>query len=219
MDREAILKEGPVVEPEKKPVYEFFKRVLDIVISVISLILLSPLFLVVAIVIRLDSKGRAIYVSDRITKNGKVFKMYKFRTMHEDAEDHLEKLKEHNEIKDGPAFKMTDDPRITRVGRFLRKSSIDELPQLVNIIKGDMSIVGPRPPLPREVADYTPYQYQRLGVVQGLTCYWQCSGRNDIGFKEWVELDLKYIRERSLWTDTKIFFRTFGAVFTMKGAK
>ena len=131
----------------------------------------------------------------------------------------MQELLEKNEMKGGPTFKMKNDPRITPVGRFLRKTSIDELPQLINILKGDMTIVGPRPPLPREVALYTPYQYQRLGVKGGLTCYWQISGRNNIGFDEWVELDLKYIRERSLWTDTKIFFRTFGAVFTGRGAQ
>lgn len=219
MERESTSLDFPVVVPAHKPVYECVKRILDLVISVIALILLSPLFLITIIAIRLDSPGKAMYVSDRLTKDGKVFKMYKFRSMYEDADERLQALMEHNEIKDGPAFKMKDDPRITRVGRFIRKTSIDELPQLINIIRGEMAIVGPRPPLPWEVEQYTPYQYQRLGVIQGLTCFWQCSGRNDIGFQEWVELDLKYIRERSLWTDFKIICKTFGAVFTMKGAQ
>lgn len=212
-------REYEIVVPKKKPFYEAVKRFFDVVLSVIGLILLSPLFLITAILIRLESRGGAFYVSERVGKDGKRFQMYKFRSMYEEADKHLQELMDQNEIKDGPAFKMTFDPRITRIGRFLRKTSIDELPQLLNIIKGDMTIVGPRPPLPHEVADYTPYQMQRLGVKQGLTCYWQCSGRNNIGFVEWVELDLKYIRERSFLTDLKIILKTFGAVFTMDGAK
>ncbi len=206
------------VLPEKKPVYEAIKRVLDILVASIALVLVSPVLLIAVIAIRLNSPGKAIYVSDRMTTGGKIFKMFKLRSMYLDAEKRLESLREQNEMKDGPAFKMKNDPRITRVGKFLRKTSIDELPQLINVIKGDMSIVGPRPPLPDEVARYTPYQKQRLGVKQGLTCYWQASGRNNIGFEEWVELDLKYIRERSLWTDFKIVLKTFKAVISMKGA-
>ena len=209
----------PIVVPKRKPVYEAVKRLLDILICSVALILLSPILLIIIIVIRLDSPGKAIYVSERLTKDGKPFKMYKFRSMRENAEEELDEILDQNEITDGPAFKMKDDPRVTRVGRFIRKASIDELPQLINVIRGEMTIVGPRPPLPREVAEYTPYQRQRLGVKQGLTCYWQCCGRNNIGFLEWVELDLKYIRERSLWTDIKIFFKTIFAVFTMKGAE
>ncbi len=207
------------VLPKDAPVYEAIKRVCDVLLALLVLILVIPILLVAGIAIRLTSPGKAIYVSERVTKDGRVFRMYKLRSMYLDAEARLEQYLSQNEIKDGPAFKMKNDPRITPVGRILRKTSIDELPQLLNVIKGDMSIVGPRPPLPREVRQYTPYQLQRLGVKQGLTCYWQISGRNEIGFTEWVELDLKYIRERSLWTDTKIFFKTFGAVFTMRGAQ
>lgn len=203
----------------RKPVYEFFKRFFDIVFSALSLVLLSPVFLIIAIVIRCCDGGPAFYVSTRLTKDGKPFRMYKFRSMRINADRELEALKDRNEIKDGPSFKLEDDPRVTKVGRFLRRSSLDELPQLLNILLGDMTFVGPRPPLPEEVRQYTPYQMRRLGVKQGLTCYWQCSGRNDIGFLEWVELDLKYIRERSVLTDIKIFFRTIGAVITMKGAR
>ena len=209
---------GKVVLPETKPLYEAIKRIFDILLSAFFLLLLSPLFLIVAVAVRIDSPGKAFYVSERMTKNGKVFRMFKFRSMEMDAESRLKKLESQNEIKDGPAFKMKNDPRVTRVGKILRKTSIDELPQLLNVLLGDMTIVGPRPPLPSEVARYTPYQLQRLGVKTGLTCYWQSSGRNDIGFEEWVELDLKYIRERSLWVDLKIIFKTFFAVFSMKGA-
>ena len=209
--------EGTVI-PAKKPVYECFKRFFDILLATIALIVTAPFILIAALAIRLDSKGRAFYVSERVTKDGKVFQMFKLRTMYLDADKRLKDLMEENEYKDAPAFKMKNDPRITRVGRFLRKTSIDELPQLINVIAGQMSVVGPRPPLPDEVARYTPYQRQRLGVKGGLTCYWQSSGRNDIGFDEWVELDLKYIRERSLWTDFKIILKTFGAVFSMRGA-
>lgn len=211
-------KELGTVIPENKPFYERVKRVFDVLISFLALLLLSPVILFAMLAIVLTSKGSPIYVSDRITRGGRVFRMYKLRSMYLDADRRLEELLRHNEITDGPAFKMKNDPRITPVGRFLRKTSIDELPQLINILKGDMTIVGPRPPLPREVALYTPYQKQRLGVTQGLTCYWQISGRNNIGFEEWVELDLKYIRERGFLTDAKIFFKTFVAVFTMRGA-
>ena len=207
-----------LVLPEKKPVYECCKRVFDVVFALIALILVSPVILIAAIAVRLDSKGRAFYVSDRLTKNGKVFKMFKIRTMYLDADQRLQELMAQNEYKDAPVFKMKNDPRITRVGRVLRKTSIDELPQLLNVIIGQMSIVGPRPPLPAEVARYTPYQLQRLGVKCGITCFWQASGRNDIGFDEWVELDLKYIRERSVRTDLSIIGKTFGAVFSMRGA-
>lgn len=219
MNQDTVLEESKRVLPKKKRGYEIVKRISDIVIALFALILLSPVLLITGIAIRLTSKGKAIYVSERVTKDGKVFRMYKFRSMYEDADKRLQELLSQNEMKGGPAFKMKNDPRITPVGRFIRKASIDELPQLWNIIKGDMTIVGPRPPLPREVEQYTPYQKQRLGVTQGLTCYWQISGRNNIGFDEWVELDLKYIRERSLWTDLKIFCKTFGAVFTMRGAQ
>ena len=153
-----------------------------------------------------------------MTKDGKQFQMYKFRSMCPDADKKLDELMAQNEL-DGPAFKMKNDPRITKVGDFIRKTSIDELPQLVNIIKGDMSIIGPRPPLPREVEQYTPYQMHRLDVKTGLACYHECQGRSDSrSFDEWVESDLKYIRERSMLTDLKIIFMTIRVVLTGKGA-
>lgn len=215
----SVLSPDERVTVAHKPVYEFFKRAFDIILSVLAVIILSPVFLITAIIIFAQDGGNPFYVSTRITKNGKPFRMYKFRSMIKDADKAKQALEKHNEIKDGPAFKMTNDPRITAFGRFIRKTSIDELPQLLNIIKGDMSIVGPRPPIPAEVEWYTPYQMQRLCVKQGLTCYWQCSGRNEIGFNEWMRLDVKYIRERGLATDLKILFKTVGAVVTMRGAK
>lgn len=191
---------------------------MDIVCSGLALLVLSPLLLVIALWVRSDG-GPAFYSQERVGKNGKLFRIYKFRSMcvNADSPEMLEKLAKLNEM-DGPAFKIKNDPRITKVGGFIRRTSIDELPQLINILVGDMSIVGPRPPLPKEVAQYTDYQRQRLLVKPGLTCYWQCSGRNNINFKRWVELDLQYIRERSLWTDIKIIFKTIPAVFSGDGA-
>lgn len=203
---------------KKKPFYEFCKRVMDILCSGLAIVVLSPLMLVVALLVRSDG-GPAFFKQVRVGKDGKLFRIYKFRSMcvNADAPEMLAKLAALNEM-DGPAFKIKNDPRITKVGRFIRRTSIDELPQLFNIFLGDMTIVGPRPPLEREVAQYTEYQRQRLLVKQGLTCYWQCSGRNNISFEEWVELDLKYIRERSLWTDIKIIFMTIPAVLSGDGA-
>lgn len=215
----SVLGEDERVVPMYKPVYAFLKRMFDIILSVLAMIILSPVFLITAVIIFAQDGGNPFYVSTRITVNGRPFRMYKFRSMVKDADKRKHELEKHNEIKDGPAFKMTNDPRITAFGRFIRKTSIDELPQLLNILKGDMTIVGPRPPIPTEVEWYTPYQMQRLSVKQGLTCYWQCSGRNEIGFDEWMRLDVQYIRDRSLWTDIKILFKTVGAVITMRGAK
>ena len=201
---------------ERRP-YDVAKRFFDIVVSLCGLVILSPLFLITAVAIRLDSKGPAFYSQKRIGKNGKPFKMYKFRSMCVDAEQQLERLAALNE-RDGPTFKITHDPRVTRVGRFIRKTCIDELPQLINILRGEMSLVGPRPPLPNEVAVYTPYQMRRLGVTPGLTCFWQATKGEDTTFEEWVEMDLKYIRERSLKTDIKILFLTVRVVLLGKGS-
>lgn len=201
---------------ERRP-YDVAKRFFDIVLSLCGLVILSPLFLITAVAIRLDSKGPAFYSQKRIGENGKPFKMYKFRSMCVDAEQQLERLAALNE-RDGPTFKITHDPRVTRVGRFIRKTCIDELPQLINILRGEMSLVGPRPPLPNEVAVYTPYQMRRLGVTPGLTCFWQATKGEDTTFEEWVEMDLKYIRERSLKTDIKILFLTVRVVLLGKGS-
>lgn len=207
----------PLYSLKKRTIYFFIKRIFDIILSVFTIIVLLPLFIIVSAAIKADSKGPVIYAQQRAGKNGKSFTMYKFRSMCQGAESKLKDLMEQNE-KDGPVFKITNDPRVTKVGRFIRKTSIDEFPQLINILKGDMSIVGPRPALLSEVEQYSAYQLQRLNVTPGLTCYWQISGRSDINFDEWVELDLKYIRECGIWTDLKIIFKTVPAVLLGRGA-
>lgn len=205
-------------KPEPKPVYEVCKRIFDVVMSTVALIVLSPVFLVTATAIKCEDGGNVFFGQTRLTKDGREFTMYKFRSMCPDAEAKLASLMDKNEMN-GPAFKIEDDPRITKVGRFIRKTSIDELPQLINIIKGDMSIIGPRPPLPREVEQYTPYQMHRLDVKTGLACYHECYGRSNChSFDEWVESDLKYIRERSMLTDIKVILLTIKVVLTGDGA-
>ena len=212
---------GTLLEEEhirQGKVYLFLKRTMDILGSLCGLILLSPIFLIVAILIKIeDPKGKVFFSQERNGINGKTFKMLKFRSMVHNAEELLESLMEHNE-QSGPAFKMKDDPRITKIGKFIRKTSIDELPQLFNILLGHMSIVGPRPPIPREVEQYNEYHMQRLLVKPGLTCYWQVGGRNEVGFDEWVELDIKYIQERNLWIDIKLIFKTVFVLFGDKTA-
>ncbi|MFR9070481.1 sugar transferase [Paraclostridium tenue] len=203
---------------KKNNIYYILKRIIDILGSSIGLIILSPIFILVAILIKLeDPKGKIIFKQDRNGKNAKIFKMYKFRSMIHNAEELLASLQEKNEMN-GPVFKIKEDPRITKIGKFIRKTSIDELPQLINVLKGDMSLVGPRPPIPREVEQYNDYQMQRLSVKPGITCIWQVSGRNDIDFDEWVELDLKYIRERSTLLDLKLIFMTIPALLGDKHA-
>nr|WP_038266606.1 sugar transferase [Peptoclostridium litorale] len=193
--------------------YIVSKRIMDIILSLAGIVFFFPLFILAALAIKAeDPNGPVIFKQMRVGKNGKTFKMYKFRSMVTDAEQLVEKLMDKNELS-GPVFKMKDDPRVTRTGKFIRKTSIDEIPQLINIIMGDMSIVGPRPPLPREVESYTEFQMQRLCVKPGLTCYWQISGRDSISnFDERVALDIKYIRERCLWTDMTIILKTVPAL-------
>jgi exopolysaccharide biosynthesis polyprenyl glycosylphosphotransferase len=196
------------VAVNNKKGYLIAKRIMDICGALIGLICLSWLFLIVALLIKLeDPKGPVFFKQVRVGKDGKEFYMYKFRSMVTNAEELLDSLLHLNETT-GAMFKMKNDPRVTNIGRFIRKTSIDELPQLWNVLKGEMSLVGPRPPLPREVAQYTEYDKQRLLVTPGCTGLWQVSGRNDLGFDEMVELDLKYIRERSLLYDIKIIFKT-----------
>lgn len=198
--------------------YLISKRVIDIVCSIFGLITLIPLFLLLAFVIKLeDSNGPVIFKQIRVGKSGKHFNMYKFRSMVINAEELKVTLLEQNEIT-GPVFKIKYDPRITKVGKFIRKTSLDELPQLLNVLKGEMSLVGPRPPLPDEVEKYSNYERQRLSVIPGLTCYWQVSGRNNINFDRWVELDLKYIQERNFLLDIKLIFKTVFVIFGSKDA-
>lgn len=187
--------------------YKLFKRALDIICSLVGITLLSPGLLIVSIVIRLGSKGKAIFVQDRVGHNGKIFKMYKFRSMDMDAEIKKSELVHKNEMS-GPMFKIKDDPRVTKVGRFIRRTSIDELPQLINVLKGEMSLVGPRPSLPNEVAEFEDWMMERLEVKPGITCYWQVSGRNNIKFEDWMRLDVKYVRDKSALVDIKMICKT-----------
>jgi len=203
---------------EDKRGYEFIKRVMDIICSLIGIIVLLPILLLVSIFIKIESKGSVIFSQERVGMNGKTFKMYKFRSMVVDAEILKESLIKQNERICGPMFKMKNDPRITKVGKFIRKTSIDELPQLVNILKGDMSIVGPRPSLPKETEEFEGWMIKRLNVKPGLTCYWQVAGRNNIEFKEWMKLDVRYVEERNIIIDAKLIFKTFFVLFGDKNA-
>lgn len=213
------INEQEIIEIKRKEsaIYNISKRTLDIIASTLGLIILSPILLVVAILIKLESRGPAIFSQKRIGLNKKEFKMYKFRSMVQNAEELKEKLAKENEMS-GPMFKMKNDPRVTKVGRFIRKTSIDELPQLINVLKGEMSLVGPRPSLPKEVSKFEPWMLKRLSVKPGLTCYWQVSGRNNIDFEDWMKLDLQYVNDRSFWLDLKLIFKTAGVLFGDKNA-
>lgn len=217
MNNLAMKKEIEVVVRKEKKIYKFFKRAIDIIGSLVGLILASPILLVVGILIKLESKGPIVFSQTRVGLNGKEFKMYKLRSMVVNAEELKKKLEAQNEMS-GPMFKIKDDPRITRIGKFIRKTSIDELAQLVNVLKGDMSLVGPRPSLPKEVAEFESWMLERLEVKPGLTCYWQVMGRNNIEFKEWMMLDVKYVRERSFLLDIRLIFKTFFVLFGDKNA-
>lgn len=198
--------------------YLFVKRALDIVISAILLLILAIPMGILALIIYATDKGTPIFSQERLTAQGKVFRMHKFRSMCIDAEERFAEVQKENET-DGLAFKSENDPRITKIGRFIRKTSLDELPQLWNVLCGDMSLIGPRPPLPREVVLYTPHQMERLLVKGGLSCICQVEGRSDMEFDKWVESDIRYVRERSLWMDVKLFFKTIIVVLLKKGAK
>lgn len=207
-----------VIENERSNIlYEVIKRIIDIVASFTGLILLSPLILIVSMLIKLESKGEVIFKQKRVGLNGKEFYMYKFRSMVINAEELKEQLESQNEMS-GPMFKIKDDPRITKVGKFIRRTSIDELPQLINVIKGDMSLVGPRPSLPNEVKKFEQWMMERLEVKPGLTCIWQISGRNNIDFEDWMKLDIKYVRERSFKLDIKLILKTVLVLFGDKNA-
>ncbi len=201
----------------KKTQYLILKRLFDIIISFLVIMLLFPLFIIITIAIKLDSKGPVLFSQKRVGENGRTFAFYKFRSMVHGAEALRVKLEGLSEVE-GPIFKIKQDPRITRLGKFLRHASIDELPQFFNVFKGDMSLVGPRPPLPKEVEKYTPHQMKRLSAKPGLTCLWQISGRSNVSFYEWVELDIYYIQYRSFLLDLKILIRTIPVVIIGKGA-
>lgn len=207
--------DSPAVE--KKRTFDIFKRFTDIAVASLILMLFLPVIPVIVLLIKLDSPGTVFFRQKRVGKDGREFDFFKFRSMHTGAENVIASLRPLNGV-DGPVFKLKEDPRVTCTGRFLRRSSLDELPQLLNVLKGDMSIVGPRPNLPSEVSQYLPWQRKRLDVTPGITCYWQIAGRSHIGFQEWMRLDLEYIRSRSLVTDMKIMLKTIPAVIARKGA-
>jgi exopolysaccharide biosynthesis polyprenyl glycosylphosphotransferase len=197
--------------------YAFCKRCFDLMAGLLVLTLLMPIIPLIALMIKLDSPGPVFYRQDRVGRGGRVFKFLKFRSMVRDAEERVAELSHMNE-QSGPVFKIRSDPRITSVGRFLRRSSLDEIPQILNVIRGDMSIVGPRPPLPSEVGRYLPWHHRRLEVKPGITCLWQISGRSQISFDEWMRLDMEYLKTRSFRTDLLIFLKTIPAVIARRGA-
>jgi lipopolysaccharide/colanic/teichoic acid biosynthesis glycosyltransferase len=201
----------------ESPLYPVFKRVFDVAVACGVVVLLLPILPLIAILIKLDTPGPVIFKQDRVGKDGKIFKFYKFRSMVHEAERERGELTDLNE-QEGPVFKIRSDPRITSVGRFLRRSSLDEIPQIFNVIRGNMSIVGPRPPLLSEVSGYQPWHMKRLTVKPGITCLWQISGRSQIGFDEWMRLDMEYLKTRSIRTDLLIFLKTIPAVIARKGA-
>lgn len=212
------LNEKEIVQAiNKRIMYNFFKRIIDIIVSLMGLIILSPLLIIVSILIKVESRGNIIFSQTRVGLNGKLFKIYKFRSMVMNAEELKNSLKSQNEMS-GPMFKIKEDPRVTKVGKFIRKTSIDELPQLINVLKGEMSLVGPRPSLPEEVKDFKPWMKKRLTVKPGLTCYWQVMGRNNIDFENWMKLDIKYVEERNLFLDIKLIFKTVFVLFGDKNA-
>ena len=203
----------------KKPVYHFFKRVFDIILSVLALILLSPVFLIIAICIKCDSRGPVFFKHHRIGKNGKPFGMYKFRSMVCDADKLFETLPDEMKREFEESYKITNDPRITKIGKFLRETSLDELPQFLNVIKGDLSLVGPRPIIEVELEKYGENKDKFLSVIPGITGYWQANGRSAVTYEQRMEMELYYVDNASLWLDIKVLFQTVFAVFKRDGAK
>lgn len=202
----------------RKKIYKVVKRITDIIGGIIGLILLSPVFLILAICIKIDSKGPVIFAHKRIGKNGKEFNMYKFRSMYKNAEEMIENFNEEQKIEWQENFKLENDPRITKVGKFLRKTSLDELPQIVNIIKGDLSIIGPRPIVDEELKKYGDNKEKFLSITPGLTGYWQANGRSNTSYEERMQMELYYIDNQSLLLDIKIFFKTIVSVIKKEGA-
>ena len=216
------LLESKAVSLNKKQIksrfmYHSIKRIFDFMAAICGVIILSPVMLVIAILIKVEDHGPVFYKQVRVGKNGKTFKMYKFRSMFVNADQMLAKLKEQNDVE-GPMFEMRDDPRVTKIGHFIRKHSLDELPQFLNVIKGDMSLVGPRPPLPSEVAEYSDYDKQRLYVTPGCTGLWQATERNEVGFNEMVQLDIQYIQRASFMFDLWIIWKTVEIIIKPNGS-
>lgn len=206
------------IQINNNKLYLVSKRIIDIIFSLLGIILLFPICIIIAFLIKLeDRKGSVIFKQVRVGENGKTFRIYKFRSMITNAEE-LKLLLVHQNEASGPVFKMKQDPRVTKFGRLIRKTSLDELPQLINVLKGEMTLVGPRPPLPEEVEKYSSYEMQRLRVTPGLTCYWQVNGRSNISFEQWIEMDLKYINERNLFLDIKLIYKTIFVLFGSRNA-
>ncbi|BCB05871.1 multidrug MFS transporter [Bacillus sp. KH172YL63] len=218
-EKELIFMEATeIVVINESKIYKLSKRTIDIIGASLGIILLLMLFIIIGVLIKLDDpKGAILFKQKRVGKNQKEFNMYKFRSMVTDAEFKLADLIQKNEVS-GAMFKMKEDPRVTKIGKFIRKTSIDELPQLINVLRGEMSLVGPRPPLPREVKEYSKHDMQRLLVTPGCTGLWQVSGRSNIGFKEMVRLDIKYIKNRSLSLDLKIIMKTIWVLLKTEGS-
>ena len=197
--------------------YRVSKRIFDLLLACVALVLLVPIIPLIVVMIKLDTPGPVFFRQNRVGKNGRIFKFYKFRSMHTDAEKRKREIEALNE-QDGPIFKVRSDPRVTNVGKFLRRSSLDEIPQIWNVFRGEMSVVGPRPPLPSEVEHYQPWHLKRLEVTPGITCLWQISGRSHLSFNEWMRLDIQYLKRRSFKTDLLILMKTVPAVIARKGA-
>lgn len=219
LNKEGIDKEAIYKYNSKKTMYNIGKRFIDIVGSIAGIIVLSPFLLIIAILVRLDSKGPVLFSHKRLGLGGKIIKVYKFRTMVSNAEELLKKLTPQQKIEYEKNFKLENDPRITKLGKFLRESSIDELPQLLNVLKGEMTAVGPRPIVPTELQKYGEFGEKLLSVKPGLTGSWQTSGRSDTTYEERIQLDMEYIDTRTLWMDIKIAFKTLGVVFKKSGAR
>jgi exopolysaccharide biosynthesis polyprenyl glycosylphosphotransferase len=219
LTRSGELVDAPPIRPQlaENRAYAAAKRVFDVVAAVVGLLLFLPLLVYIAVMVKLESPGPIFFRQTRVGRDGKLFACYKIRSMVANAEDLKQRYAHLNEAE-GAAFKIRKDPRVTRVGKFVRRSSLDEFPQLFNVLRGDMSIVGPRPQIPEEVAQYTPEQRERLWVKPGITCLWQVSGRNDVDFEEWMRLDREYIRRRSWKLDIWILLRTLPAVIARRGA-
>ena len=205
------------LEIRESPAYDIGKRFFDLAVGSLNLLLLLPIIPVIALMIKLDSPGPVFFMQTRVGKDGQSFKFRKFRSMHREAETRRQEVESLNE-QEGPVFKVRSDPRVTVVGGFLRRSSLDEIPQILNVLRGEMSLVGPRPHMPAEVEKYQPWHRKRLEVVPGITCLWQISGRSRLSFNEWMRLEMEYLRLRSLKTDLVIFLRTIPAVIARKGA-
>ena len=208
---------GEEFEIQESLCYAVLKRAFDLVVSLAAVMLLVPIIPLVAAMIKLDTAGPVLFRQDRVGRNGRIFKFYKFRSMYAGAEQKRKEIEALNE-QDGPVFKARSDPRVTNVGKFLRRSSLDEIPQIFNVVKGEMSVVGPRPPLPSEVEHYQPWHRRRLEVTPGITCLWQISGRSRLSFNEWMRLDMEYLKHRSFKTDLLILLKTIPAVIARKGA-